>query len=114
MARIGRPHKPFYRINAVDSRVKRDGSVIETLGWYDPMCGDAAKTLSLNHERIKYWLGKGAQPSDTVKDFLAKNNIVDGEKHKAAIAERIEARKKGQEKRAAIAAAGGKKEEKKA
>ncbi len=37
MSRIGRPHRPFYRINAIDSRTKRDGKVIENLGWYDPV-----------------------------------------------------------------------------
>lgn len=114
MARLGRPHRPFYRINAVDSRVKRDGKVIETLGWYDPMSQDPTKTLHLNSERIKYWIGKGAQPSDTVADFLAKNNVIDAAKHSAEVADRNARRKASAEKRAALAAAGGKKDEKKA
>lgn len=113
MARLGRPHRPFYRINAVDSRVKRDGSVIETLGWYDPMSKDPAKTLELDAPRIKYWLSVGAQPSETVMDFLAKQNLVDAAKWQAHRAERVEAKKKNAEKRAA-AAAGAKKEDAKA
>lgn len=115
MARFGRPHRPFYRISAVDSRVKRDGAVIEQLGWYDPMSKDPTKTLVLHADRIKHWLSVGAQPSDTVRDMLAKNKMIDEAAWKEAIAERIEARKKGAEKKAAAAAAGAaKKDEKKA
>jgi small subunit ribosomal protein S16 len=114
MSRMGRPHRPFYRINAVDSRVKRDGSVIENLGWYDPTNTKSAKTLELNAERIKHWLSVGAQPSETVTDLLVKNKLIDGSKRKAEIADRIAAKKVAAEKAAAIAAAGGKKEEKKA
>lgn len=76
MQRLGRRHRPFYRINAVDRRKKRDGAIIENLGWYDPLARDEAKQLSLNEERIKHWLGVGAQPSDTVRDILAKNNLL--------------------------------------
>lgn len=114
MARLGRPHRPFYRINAVDSRVKRDGAVIETLGWYDPMCKDPAKVMELDAPRIKHWLSVGAQPSETVMDFLAKNNLVDAEQWKAARAKRVDAKKKNAEKRAASTPAGEKKDEKKA
>lgn len=103
MSRLGRPHLPFYRINAVDSRVKRDGSVLENLGWYDP-CTKDAKQHELNVERIKYWLAKGAQPSETVMDLLARENIVDGTEWKKRHAWRIEAKKKGAEKRALLAA----------
>ncbi|MGQ0628395.1 MAG: 30S ribosomal protein S16 [Phycisphaerales bacterium] len=104
MSRIGRPHRPFYRISAVDSRVKRDGAVIEPLGWYDPMAKGAEKQLELKVDRIKHWIGVGAQPSETVTDLLIKNNIIDGAARKAEIAERIEAKKKAAEKVAAAAA----------
>lgn len=83
MQRLGRRNRPFYRINAVDKRVRRDGKVIENLGWYDPIASDESKQLSLNHDRIKYWLSVGAQPSDTVRDFLAKANLVDVAKWEA-------------------------------
>lgn len=89
MKRMGRTHRPFYRINAVDRRAKRDGRVIENLGWYNPIEKDESKQLSLNEERIKHWLGVGAQPSETVADLLAKNGLIDAEAHKAAREKRI-------------------------
>lgn len=101
MSRIGRPHRPFYRINAIDSRTKRDGKVIENLGWYDPVAGEGAKQLELKVDRIKHWLSVGAQPSETLTDVLVKNNIMDGTARKAEIAERIEAKKKAAAKVAA-------------
>lgn len=76
LQRLGRPHRPFYRINAVDQRTKRDGKFIEEVGWYDPMVKDPSKQLSLNAERIKHWLSVGAQPSDTVADMLVRNNLL--------------------------------------
>lgn len=112
MARSGRPHRPFYRISAVDSRVKRDGSVIEQLGWYDPMAKGSEKKLELNTDRLKYWLSVGAQPSDTVRDMLAKVSLVDAGQIQAERDERIAAKKKAAEKKAAAGA--GKAEEKKA
>lgn len=116
MSRMGRPHRPFYRINAVDSRVKRDGAVIENLGWYDPMSKDPATQLNLNADRIKHWLSVGAQPSDTVKDILARNNLVNADEVKAERKRRADAVVAGRAKAAASAAAkeGEKKEEAKA
>lgn len=104
MSRLGRPHRPFYRISAVDSRVKRDGSVIEQLGWYDPMVKDGTKNMELKTERLKYWLSVGAQPSDTVNDFLAKNGLVDAAAVKARRDARAEACKATAAKKAAAAA----------
>lgn len=109
MARLGRPHRPFYRISAVDSRVKRDGVVLEQLGWYDPMAGGGSKPSELNVERIKYWLSVGAQPTPTVRNMLATAGVIDAEKVKAAHAKRVEARKKA----AAIKAANPQPEKKK-
>lgn len=94
MSRSGRIHRPFYRISAVDSRVKRDGAVLEQLGWYDPMAKGDAKQTELNVERIKHWIAKGAQPSETVTDMLIRQNIIDGAARKAEITERIAAKKK--------------------
>ncbi|GAB4544736.1 MAG: hypothetical protein Tsb0013_02050 [Phycisphaerales bacterium] len=79
MTRMGRTHRPFYRINAVDKRTKRDGKVLENLGWYNPVEKDPTKQVSLKADRIKEWLGKGAQPSDTVGDLLAQHDIIDAE-----------------------------------
>lgn len=114
MSRQGRPHRPFYRINAVDARSKRDGRVIEALGWYDPMTTDPTKTMQINAERVKYWVSVGAQPSGTVRDFLAKNNLVNVEAWNSDRAEQLEARKKGAEKRAALATAAAEKKDAKA
>lgn len=77
MQRLGRKNRPFYRISAIDQRTRRDGRVIEQLGWYDPLSPDAAKQLVINDDRVKHWLSVGAQPSDTVRDFLAKRSIGD-------------------------------------
>jgi len=80
MTRIGRRHRPFFRINAVESRTPRDGRILEKLGHYDPIEKDQAKQIVLNKERAEYWLSKGAIPSDTVSQILLRQGI----KHKYA------------------------------
>ncbi len=79
MQRLGRTHRPFYRINAIDQRTRRNGRVLEALGHYDPMCKDEDKQVVLKVEEIKTWLAKGAQPSDTVRDMLGRAGILEGE-----------------------------------
>jgi len=59
----------------VDGRRPRDTKVIEQLGTYDPVCPDPEKQVAFNRERIEYWLGVGAQPSDTVRSLLKKQGI---------------------------------------
>ncbi|HUV63746.1 MAG TPA: 30S ribosomal protein S16 [Sedimentisphaerales bacterium] len=80
MTRMGRRHRPFFRINAVESRTPRDGRVLEKLGHYDPIEKDPAKQIVLDKERTQYWLDKGAIPSDTVSQILLRH----GMKHKYA------------------------------
>jgi small subunit ribosomal protein S16 len=80
MTRIGRRHRPFFRINAVESRTPRDGKILEKLGHYDPIEKDPAKQIILNRERAEYWLSKGAIPSDTVSQILLRAGL----KHKYA------------------------------
>ena len=75
MKRMGRRHRPFYRINAMDTRSPRDGRVIEQLGIYDPIEKDPTKQVKLNADRIKYWLSKGAKTSETIGNLLKKNGI---------------------------------------
>lgn len=75
LKRMGRRHRPFYRISAMDSRSQRDGRVIEELGFYDPIAKEADKQVKLNTERIRYWLSQGAQASETVGDILRRNGI---------------------------------------
>lgn len=101
MQRTGRRNRPFFRIQVLDERTRRDGASIEQVGWYDPIAKDPAKQLNLNEERIKYWVGVGAQPSDTVRDMLAKRNLIDT---KAWEARRARDRKRVEEAKAAAAA----------
>lgn len=68
MKRIGTKNTPVFRIVAADGRSPRDGKFIEELGTYQPLKGGTNFTLNL--ERAQYWLGVGAQPSDTVASFI--------------------------------------------
>jgi small subunit ribosomal protein S16 len=80
MSRHGRRHRPFFRINVIDSRTPRDGKIIEKLGHYDPLEKSTEKDLVLDIERVKFWLDKGAIPSDAVSEILLRKGI----KHKYA------------------------------
>ena len=75
MKMMGRKHRAFFRICATDSRRPRDGRVLEELGTYDPKIADTDARVVLNHERIKYWLGVGAKPSEKVSVFLKKYGV---------------------------------------
>ena len=72
MKMMGRKHRHYFRIVAIDSRQPRDGRVIEELGTYDPLVPDVDATTTLRPDRIKYWLGVGALPSDNVQVLLKK------------------------------------------
>lgn len=72
MKKLGRRHRPYFRICAVDKRAPRDGRTLEELGTYDPMIADVDARAVLNGERINYWLSVGAQPSDKVKVLIKK------------------------------------------
>ena len=74
MKKLGRKHRPFFRICAVDGRAPRDGRVLEELGTYDPMIPETDARAALNHERFAYWLGVGAQMSDKVKILFIPYN----------------------------------------
>ena len=73
LARHGAKKKPFYRIVVADSENPRDGRFLEKLGTYDPLKDPAE--VSLNPDRIKYWMEKGAIPSDTVRSLLKKEGF---------------------------------------
>jgi len=108
LARGGSKKRPFYSIVAADSRMPRDGRFIEKLGTYNPMLPkDSEDRVKMNIERVKYWLGEGAQPTDRVSRMLEaagelpkkdRNNPKKGTPGKAAQA-RVE------EKAAKVAAA---------
>ncbi|MFY9752195.1 MAG: 30S ribosomal protein S16 [Candidatus Acidiferrales bacterium] len=68
LARIGKKKRPFYRVVVTEKTRPRNGRFVEIVGTYDPLKKPAA--VLLDRERVKYWLGKGAQPSDTVRSFL--------------------------------------------
>ncbi len=72
MKRMGRRHRPFYRVCVMDSRKPRDGKAIEEVGYYDPMKRDKSDRVHLKLERIDYWLSVGAQPSDNVATLIKK------------------------------------------
>lgn len=75
LKRMGRSHVAFYRLNAIDSRTRRDGRVIEQLGTYDPQNKDKSKQFSADLERCKYWLDNGAVPSETVSSLLKRAGL---------------------------------------
>ncbi len=76
LSRGGRKSRPFYRIVVADKRMARDGRYIERLGTYNPLLAkDDANRVNLNEERIKHWLGEGAEPSYRVAVFLGKAGI---------------------------------------
>ena len=77
LARFGRRNLPFYRIFVADSRAKRDGRHVERVGTYDPVPGkDGNKHVTLNRERVEYWLSVGAQPSQAVARLLGRAGIL--------------------------------------
>ncbi len=73
LARHGAKKKPFYRIVVADGESPRDGKYLENVGTYDPLIDPAKMTLKT--ERIQYWMGQGAKPSDTVRSLLKKEGF---------------------------------------
>ncbi len=72
MKKLGRRHRPFYRICVTDARRPRDGRMLEELGTYDPLIPETDARAILNGERIAYWLSVGAQPSEKVGVLIKK------------------------------------------
>ena len=95
LARGGSKKRPFYRIVAADSRMPRDGRFIEKLGTYNPLLAkDSEERVKMNMERVQYWLGEGAQPTDRIARMLEaagvrerteRNNPKKGAPHKKAV-----------------------------
>ncbi|AMM82988.1 30S ribosomal protein S16 [Martelella sp. AD-3] len=78
LARGGSKKRPYYHIVAADERSPRDGRFIEKLGHWNPMLPkDSEERVVFDEERVKYWLGTGAQPTDRVLRFLAEAGIVE-------------------------------------
>jgi small subunit ribosomal protein S16 len=75
LKRTGRRNRPFYRIGAFHHTTRRDGEPVEDLGWYDPLIRERDKSFQLDEERARYWIEKGAKPSDTVRSMLKRRGI---------------------------------------
>ncbi|KPA15945.1 30S ribosomal protein S16 [Candidatus Magnetomorum sp. HK-1] len=73
LARHGAKKRPFYRIVVADSQSRRDGRFIERVGTYNPLADPV--DVSLETERITYWMGQGAIPTDTVKSIFKKEKV---------------------------------------
>lgn len=76
LKRFGKRLKPFYRIVVIQSRTRRQGRSLEDLGSYDPI----KKVTVIDNDKVKIWLEKGAQPTDTVKNIFIKNKILKADK----------------------------------
>lgn len=74
LRRMGKKKQPVYKVVAADSRSPRDGKFIEAIGLYNPKTNPA--TVDINESRALYWLGVGAQPTDTVKNILTNQGII--------------------------------------
>lgn len=73
LSRVGKKKQPSYRVVVIEKTRPRNGRFVEIVGTYNPLKKPAA--IQLNAERVKYWLGCGAQPSDTVRSFLRNQKI---------------------------------------
>ena len=74
LRRMGAKKAPFYRVVVADSRYPRDGRFIEEIGYYNPLTEPAE--VKIDAEKAKKWIANGAQPTETVKDLLKKNDIL--------------------------------------
>ena len=74
LRRVGAKKAPFYRVVVADSRYPRDGRFIEEIGTYNPMADPTE--FKVDADKAKAWIANGAQPTDTVKALLKKNNII--------------------------------------
>ncbi len=72
MKRLGRKNRPFYRVCAIEKQSRRDGRVLEELGYYDPLVKEVDARAILYGDRIDYWLSVGAQPSERSKILIKK------------------------------------------
>lgn len=97
LARGGSKKRPFYRIVAADSRMPRDGRYVEKLGTYNPLLAkDDENRVQMNMDRVNYWLGEGAQPTDRISRFLEAAGVM--EKKERANMKKAVPGKKAQER----------------
>jgi len=75
LKRVGKEKQPYYRVVVADSRSPRDGRFIEQIGTYDPHTDPS--TFKVDADKVKDWISKGAQPTETVKKLLKYNGILE-------------------------------------
>ncbi len=78
MKKTGRKNRPCYRISVAEGRAPRDGRTLETLGLYDPVAPVAEAQVTLDVERARDWISRGAQPSDTVRSLFKRQGVYEG------------------------------------
>ena len=71
LSRVGTTKRPFYRVVVMESGAPRDGRFVELLGHYNPRT--EPEVVEVDHDRVAYWIGKGARPSDTVRTLLVRH-----------------------------------------
>jgi small subunit ribosomal protein S16 len=74
--KLGRRNRAYFRIIVVDARRKRQGTYLEKIGQYDPVETDKVKRLSVDTERLKHWIGLGAQPTEALEVILADSGVL--------------------------------------
>ncbi|MCB1823592.1 MAG: 30S ribosomal protein S16 [Candidatus Competibacteraceae bacterium] len=74
LSRGGAKKRPFYTVVVTDSRNRRDGRCIERIGFFNPIASGNEARLNLNQERLQYWLGNGAQPSERVVSLIKEQS----------------------------------------
>ena len=77
LTKTGRRNQPRWRVGVFDQRTRRDGRAIEYLGYYDQHAENEEDKLSVDPERVRHWLAKGAQPTQTVRNLLKQCGIVE-------------------------------------
>lgn len=87
LTRLGDKKSPFYRMVAADSRCARNGKYIENLGTYNPL--KTPFELNLNKERVQYWLSVGATPTETARELLVKDGILEAKAYVAPRAKKM-------------------------
>ena len=73
LTRMGCKKRPFYRIVAMDSKTRRDGRALDFIGYYNPMVDPAE--IKVDSEKVRTWMERGAQPTDTVRALLQKAGV---------------------------------------
>ena len=94
LARSGAKKRPFYHVSVADSRMPRDGRFVERVGYYNPIASGQEVRLELDLERIDYWIGQGAQPSDRVLNLLKQNKETPEQAEKRLAVKEIKRQKK--------------------